>query len=358
MFDFKREAQDTYITLRTLGKGSFGTTYLVKKEGDSENTYVIKELKLTPTKIPELMQEIGALRKIAKHGCKKNLLCFRDYFVNFDKGTFNIITDAFQNATTLKEFIKGVKSRKELLDVYDLLKIMNGMMEALAYLHKIGIAHSDIKPDNILINNNLEIQIIDFGLACLKRCRPSGTVLFASPEMLRMIGGKREVSLDTLKAADVFSMGIVFYLLANLEFPFSLKRSPYADEEVQQLQESSFVDESVLENTISEVNHMFPVANPSDIYGLDAFYSNMGKYIFSSYGQNQTTVVRQLNELIEDMLTIQTKARHARPSAKRVLARLRRIINKTEAGLNPLNLSSLPLSDDEPSPNVPPLTPF
>jgi 5'-AMP-activated protein kinase, catalytic alpha subunit len=57
------------------------------------------------------------------------------------------------------------------------------------YLHSEGVAHRDLKPDNILIDNQGVVKIIDFGLSntyfSLQRLKtPCGSPCFAAPEMI------------------------------------------------------------------------------------------------------------------------------------------------------------------------------
>jgi serine/threonine protein kinase len=94
----------------------------------------------------------------------------------------------------------------------------------VAYLHEVGIVHRDIKPENILICEDRTglptIKLIDFGLSRFispdDLCTvPCGTLAYAAPEILRNERYHQPV--------DIFSCGVVLYLLLRGHLPFDSK---------------------------------------------------------------------------------------------------------------------------------------
>lgn len=384
---------DMYEFKEVLGKGAFGTTYLAKKKDNEINNYVIKEINLNSVKLSTILSEIFILKKIAKYGCKKNILCYIDYFYNRDNNTINIITEAFSNSMTLAKYIKNYQKYRSFIPIKELLQIMYSLLDALTYLHKIGIGHSDIKPENILINDNLEIQIIDFGLSCTKNCNPSGTILFAAPEILSNIGSTKKFSLDFIQRSDIFSMGVVFYLLANLELPFpTIGNNPYQleeedfkrskdkkDEDELSIKSEGSIDsdtdtESELDdeydnNSIgsfksdnsdysSVVTDFFEKSDENivnlnneltSIYTLSNFYKKRIETIISYYNYNRTIIDEKINVLIESMLKSSDKISKGRPSAKRLLNQLKKIIEEyNDESNSPITISPTIISPTTP----------
>uniref|UniRef100_M4BEL0 non-specific serine/threonine protein kinase n=1 Tax=Hyaloperonospora arabidopsidis (strain Emoy2) TaxID=559515 RepID=M4BEL0_HYAAE len=99
--------------------------------------------------------------------------------------------------------------------------IMYSLLESVHYLHQLGIVHRDLKPENILCGDSLtEIKIADFGLSKLV-CPdevmkvPCGTLNYVAPEVLALVGYGRE--------ADLWSLGVIMYLLLRGELPFNGK---------------------------------------------------------------------------------------------------------------------------------------
>eukprot|EP00931_Biecheleriopsis_adriatica_P028790 TRINITY_DN17169_c0_g1_i3.p1 TRINITY_DN17169_c0_g1~~TRINITY_DN17169_c0_g1_i3.p1 ORF type:complete len:587 (+),score=89.21 TRINITY_DN17169_c0_g1_i3:49-1809(+) len=102
----------------------------------------------------------------------------------------------------------------------------------LAYLHSRnpGIAHSDIKPGNIMVSDSWKVKLIDFGLfrTSAKAASPKkvgGTVRWAAPEVY----GERKH--DFPLAADIFSFGRLIYFVAWAEKPLN----KYTDTELREL---------------------------------------------------------------------------------------------------------------------------
>lgn len=367
MLDLTKTSEIDYSIITTLGQGAFGITFLATKKDDpTGKKYVLKVLTVSPKTLSDIHQEVDVLRSISSKGCQPGLLCYHDYFVTEMHNTVKlvIVTEAFDNSITLGKF---VYTRKLVpLEAQDLLKIMHSLLEGLYYLHKHKLAHGDIKPDNILINDSLQTQIIDFGLSCRKNCKAGGTLLFSAPEMIRLLGSRREIQRSFLSETDVFSMGLVFYLLANYKFPYSIQNNSYVYEPESSVSEQSITQDSdgsdpdrlsyssdsdagsvISSRRSSEPKQVYDVKFPNDILGLDSFWRGDKGKVKSYYTNSDVATNADINDLIESMLIVGTHAKNARPSAKRLLSKLRRIIYKynfRQANINPRKKLVLPSS--------------
>jgi serine/threonine protein kinase len=104
--------------------------------------------------------------------------------------------------------------------------IFRQVMEALCYLHGRSLMHGDIKLDNLLVGEKLNVKLCDFGFsdaldANLRRITPQGkgqapcggTLVYCAPEVLR---GSEEIGA----ASDVWSAGVTLFAMAGGELPF------------------------------------------------------------------------------------------------------------------------------------------
>ena len=97
--------------------------------------------------------------------------------------------------------------------------IFSQISDAVAHIHGLGLAHRDIKDENILIDQDFNVKLIDFGSAAfVNPDRPFdlflGTKQYASPEILR-----RHPYCGF--AADIWSLGCCLYIILTGAVPFS-----------------------------------------------------------------------------------------------------------------------------------------
>lgn len=129
--------------------------------------------------------------------------------------------------------------------------VLKSLLQGLTALHKIGIAHRDIKKENILLTKK-GVKILDFGLA--KQVKPEnlrnsicGTTKFTSPEVI--LGGK----LD--QKADIWSTGVLVYEALFATTPFD-QNADSPDEKIRQ----SILNYSVNGRSIEQYHSVSPFA--------------------------------------------------------------------------------------------------
>jgi serine/threonine protein kinase len=87
----------------------------------------------------------------------------------------------------------------------------------LAYLNRAGVVHRDLKLENILVDNDLNLKLADFGFATYKNIKKlksfKGTKTYMAPEI------KQQKVYDGRKV-DVFCAGVILYIIVHGIFPF------------------------------------------------------------------------------------------------------------------------------------------
>ncbi|RNA00923.1 Serine threonine- kinase [Brachionus plicatilis] len=88
-----------------------------------------------------------------------------------------------------------------------------GMICGIKRIHAYGFFHKDIKPDNVLITNDFNAKIADFGTAKIimdneTKFTASATYSYTPPEFYKFLSGDTKPNLNDLQRIDIFSLGL------------------------------------------------------------------------------------------------------------------------------------------------------
>lgn len=133
-------------------------------------------------------------------------------------------------AYLVMEFLDGIPLSKLIargpMDLRESVDIMEQVCAALARAHDMGVVHRDLKPDNIYLiekgGRKNFVKILDFGLARVMkegRLTEEGAV-FGTPEYISPEQARGE---DAGPAADLYSLGVIFYEMVTGRLPFESK---------------------------------------------------------------------------------------------------------------------------------------
>lgn len=141
-----------------------------------------------------------------------HIISVRDYGFDFVDGLQQpyFTMDLLHDAQNIIQAAKG-----QPLDVK--LRLIMQTLQAVAYLHRRGIVHRDIKPDNVMVVND-EVQVLDFGLAFAREQSgdqdnyAAGTLAYIAPEILQGKGSSH--------TSDLYAVGMIAYEMLSETYPF------------------------------------------------------------------------------------------------------------------------------------------
>jgi serine/threonine protein kinase/cytochrome c-type biogenesis protein CcmH/NrfG len=226
--------------VQVLGEGGMGTVYKVEQVGKAGYFRAVKELIISPNTPADE-------RKSAIERFDKEI----DLLFNLKHPLIPSLILSFQergNYYFVMEFVPGRSLEKILEDSKVPLgedQVINWMMqvcEALSYIHSRTppIILRDLKPGNIMITPEGNVQLIDFGIA--RKFDPNkrtntenlGTISYASPEHLGSVtapGQKRSAAnpgklVQTDARSDIYSLGATMYHLLTNHEPEPIQTPP------------------------------------------------------------------------------------------------------------------------------------
>ena len=218
--------QNKYKIIDYLNKGGFSKVYLVE-DIDTNKKYAAKLLNMEKVNETNFKKEIQILKKLSSLN--------HPYIVNYiDSGEEDIILDSKeinkQKYIILENVSKGelfqyIKANEKGFEKETAQLIFYKIIKAIEAIHKEGICHRDLKIDNILMDEDFNPKISDFGLAAELKGKLKdkvGTKNYKAPEMYRK--GKYDGDL-----ADIFSLGVILLILnvGNIGFRESKKTEYY-----------------------------------------------------------------------------------------------------------------------------------
>ena len=117
---------------------------------------------------------------------------------------------------SLQSYLKSKAAKK--LNESEVKLIFKQLVDGVSYLHKNNIAHRDLKLENILIDDNKNIKVIDFGFSLVTpRNKPlnvcCGTPSYMAPELI----AKKNYYGHLV---DIWALGILLFVLLSGYFPF------------------------------------------------------------------------------------------------------------------------------------------
>lgn len=235
-----------------LGKGGMGVVY--KCEDLKLSRYVaLKELGSSLSNDSDFVRRFRQEAHIQAQLSHSNITTLYSYFE--ENGHYYMALE-FAKGKTLKALIKETGPIPEQRT----LKIINNVLDALQYAHSHGVIHRDVKPANIIIDDDDNVKVLDFGIAKMAGERGMtqtgqriGTVSYMSPEQIR-------TPQDIDIRSDIFSLGVTMFEMLSGRLPYNTDTD--SDFEIMnQIVQSALPDPrsyypQISENTVMILNKM------------------------------------------------------------------------------------------------------
>jgi serine/threonine-protein kinase len=195
---------DRYRVIRRVGQGGFSTVFLVDDTMVHEDV-ILKilnpQIALGEDMVKRFIQELRYARKVTH----ENVIRIHDFITL--GSAYAISMEYFPSHTLADELRDGTP-----LNIKRGLKIIWDVCRGIGAAHQVNIVHRDVKPLNILLNDQNVVKVVDFGVAAVTsqmgtRLTRAGTLLgtptYVAPEQVR----SRAIDART----DIYSLGVVMY---------------------------------------------------------------------------------------------------------------------------------------------------
>ncbi|OBZ74952.1 Serine/threonine-protein kinase shk1/pak1 [Grifola frondosa] len=212
------DPRDIYADLREIAEGESGSVYaarVISPRTTLSTCVAIKNVPILPSgspKLVDLRRELTLMRGV-QH---PHILTMDGVYVDLVEDSLWIRMDLMERS--LADII-GLVEEGIMVQEKPIAQFASDVLHALDYLQSLGIAHRDLRSDNLLVNREGVVKIADFSSAVQvskdqpNRSDPAGVVYWQPPEM-------RKGSYNALKT-DVWSLGATVWELAQGEPPFS-----------------------------------------------------------------------------------------------------------------------------------------
>lgn len=202
-----------YVLEERLGSGAMGTVYRGRDaEGQS---FAFKVLRSELADQPELVQRFVQERSSLTVVDHPNVVAMHDLVV--EGSTLAIVMDLVEGSD-LRALLKAHRT----LPPAEVARLGSGIAAGLAAVHRAGLVHRDVKPENVLLDTSVDParpRVTDFGIARIadasavtRSSMMIGTPNYMAPEVAE--------GLTPTPAVDVYGLGVILYELAAGVTPF------------------------------------------------------------------------------------------------------------------------------------------
>ena len=196
------------VVLATLGAGANSSIVRVRRESDGRE-YALKLVPIDSDDDKKYLDQAKHEYRVGQMLDHPNIMkvyCFETE----SNWRFRI-----KKAKLLSEYVPGeTLDNVRLANPAKMLRVFEQIASGVAHMHKQGVIHADLKPNNVMLVRDHSVKIIDFGLAWIKgepKSRVQGTPGYIAPETAtnKMVNER----------TDIYNFGATMYRLVTFQLP-------------------------------------------------------------------------------------------------------------------------------------------
>ena len=202
-----------YEVLNEIARGGMGVVSRVRDRG-THRVLAAKTIRPEFLRNANIVRRFRREERLLRTSAHPNVVALAEAFLDEAGGV--LVMEYLPRG----DLVAAIRDRSVSHD--DLVNLFEGAVAGVKHLHSVGVIHRDLKPANILIGDDGQARVSDFGLAVLEIRDTTpltataafvGTTHYAAPE-------QQTSAADVTERADVYSLGLIAYEIALRETPW------------------------------------------------------------------------------------------------------------------------------------------
>src|SRR5216684_345626 len=215
MEDQNRARFGNYDLIRPIDTGGMGEVYLAHQRSAFGRPVAIKIIRSDLVHDTTARARFLREAEVSAHLKHEHILPLFEF--GEDQGRLFLVTPYIEGGTLARRLKSGPLSLAEVHQLF------TPLVQAVAYIHRRGVIHRDLKPTNILLDEEdgqIYVRLIDFGIASVRGTTASpplttagneiGTIAYMAPERLSGVAAPSN---------DIFSLGVILYQMLTGNYP-------------------------------------------------------------------------------------------------------------------------------------------
>ena len=210
----------TYRIIRRIGRGGMGSVYLAERADEQFRRLVAIKAVNADLVDAETLRRFQNERQTLAALDHPNIIKLLDGGATEDGAPYLVMD--YVDGQPIDEYCNARQ-----LSIAERLQLFRTVCAAVTYAHQNLVVHRDLKPSNILITPDGVPKLLDFGIAKLLKPEYSATVAVTRgdlrPMTPRFASPEQVLGQPITTASDIYSLGVLLYLLLTGTHPYQLK---------------------------------------------------------------------------------------------------------------------------------------